>query len=77
MLKRYSPPGRPTAAEIDLKALEFNYHQLQKEVPQGVKFLAVVKADAYGHGAIPVSLKLEKLGIEYHCIGRPFRKINK
>lgn len=57
--------GRPTFAEIDLKALEFNYSALRKKVSKGVKFLAVVKADAYGHGAIPVSLKLERLGVDY------------
>ncbi len=65
MPKRHILAGRPTVAEIDLKALEFNYHQLQKKVPRGVKFLAVVKADAYGHGALPVSRKLEKLGVAY------------
>ncbi len=57
--------GRPTVAEIDLSALAFNYRQLRKRIPKGVKILAVVKADAYGHGAIPISLKLEKLGVEY------------
>jgi alanine racemase len=57
--------GRPTVGEVDLRALEFNYRQIQKRIPKGVKLLAVVKADAYGHGAIPVSLKLEKLGVEY------------
>jgi len=57
--------GRPTVAEIDLKSLEFNYQQLQRRIPKGVKVLAVVKADAYGHGAVPISLKLERLGVEY------------
>jgi alanine racemase len=63
--KSYRPKGRPTVAEVDLGALEFNYRQLQKKVPRWVSFLAVVKADAYGHGAVQVSLKLEKLGVEY------------
>ena len=57
--------GRPTIAQIDLDALAFNFRQLQKRVPKGVKILAVVKADAYGHGALPISHKLEKLGVEY------------
>jgi len=65
MRKASIPSGRPTVAEVDLRALEFNYRQLQRRVPKGVKLLAVVKADAYGHGAIPLSLKLEKLGVEY------------
>ncbi len=57
--------GRPTIAEIDLRSLEYNYQQLKKKIPARVKLLAVVKADAYGHGAIPVSRKLERLGVAY------------
>jgi alanine racemase len=63
--------GRPTVAEVNLKALEFNYRQIQKKIPRGVNILAVVKADAYGHGAVPVSLKLEKLGVEYLGVAIP------
>ena len=58
-------PGRPTIAQIDLDALAFNFRQLQKRVPKGVRILAIVKADAYGHGALPISRKLEKIGVEY------------
>ena len=65
MPKAVRPVGRPTVAEIDLKALAFNYHQIQRKIPKGVKILGVVKADAYGHGSIPVSRKLEQLGVEY------------
>ena len=57
--------GRPTIAQIDLDALAFNFRQLQKRVRKGVRILAVVKADAYGHGALPISRKLERLGVEY------------
>jgi hypothetical protein len=41
--------GRPTVGEVDLRALAFNYRQIQKRIPKGVKLLAVVKADAYGN----------------------------
>jgi alanine racemase len=71
MVKRLNSTGRPTVAEIDLGALAFNYRQLQKRIPKGVKLLAVVKADAYGHGAIPISLKLEKLGVDYLGVAIP------
>ena len=57
--------GRPTVGEVDLGALEFNYRQIKKRIPEDVKLLAVVKADAYGHGSVPVSLRLEKLGVDY------------
>jgi alanine racemase len=65
MTRMNVPPGRPTVGEVDLAALEFNYRQVRKRIHEGVNVLAVVKADAYGHGAIPVSLKLERLGVEY------------
>ena len=71
MINLCKSSGRPTIAEVDLGALEFNYRQIQKRIPEGVKRLAVVKADAYGHGAIPVSLKLEKLGVEYLGVAIP------
>ena len=62
---------RPTVGEVDLGALAFNFRQIQKRIPEGVKLLAVVKADAYGHGAIPVSHQLEKLGVEYLGVAIP------
>jgi len=63
--------GRPTVAEIDLNALAFNYRQLRRRVPKSVGLLAVVKADAYGHGAVPISLKLERLGVKYLGVAFP------
>ncbi len=54
-----------TKTEVDLGALAYNYHQLRQLAPPSVKFLAVVKADAYGHGAIPVSKKMEELGTDF------------
>ncbi|OGP55688.1 MAG: alanine racemase [Deltaproteobacteria bacterium RBG_13_52_11] len=54
-----------TKAEVDLGALAYNYHQLRQLAPPSVKFLAVVKADAYGHGAIPVSKKMEELSADF------------
>ena len=59
---------RRTWAEISLKNLEHNYHTLRAMLPQGCKLLAPVKADAYGHGAVPVARKLEELGIDYLAV---------
>jgi alanine racemase len=61
----YVPSYHTTKAEVDLGALAYNYHQLRQLAPPSVKFLVVVKADAYGHGAIPVSKKLEELGADF------------
>lgn len=59
---------RRTWAEIDLKALEHNYHTLRAMLPEGCRLLAPVKANAYGHGAVSVAQKLEKLGIDYLAV---------
>lgn len=51
--------------EIDLKALEENYRAIRGKVPSDVKMLCVVKADGYGHGAVPVACRLESAGANY------------
>lgn len=53
-----------TWAEIDLSALEHNYRALRAMLPVGCRFLGVCKANAYGHGAVPVAQKLEQLGAD-------------
>ncbi len=55
--------SRPTLAVIDLAALRYNYSQLTKVIPARCGILAVVKADAYGHGFMDISRELDKLGI--------------
>lgn len=57
-----------TWAEIDLDALENNYHKLRERIGASVKFLGVVKADAYGHGSVMVSKKLQELGADYLAV---------
>lgn len=59
---------RRTWAEIDLDALAYNYAALRERVGAGVKFLGVVKADAYGHGAVQVSRTLQELGADYLAV---------
>ncbi len=54
---------------IDLAALEHNYRQLRSLCEPQVKFLAVVKADAYGHGLIPVARTLAAAGVDYLGVG--------
>ena len=55
----------PTQAEIDLDALAFNVAQVRRLRGKGEKILAVVKANAYGHGAIGIARELEALGIDF------------
>jgi len=53
---------RPTWAEIDLKALVKNFYRVREIVGNRVKIMSVVKADAYGHGAVKVSQVLQEAG---------------
>jgi alanine racemase len=56
-------PIRPTAARVDLSILASNYRAVRDALGPGVGVIAVVKADAYGHGAVPVARMLEGLGV--------------
>ena len=51
--------------EINLNAILSNKHLIESRLPKGCKFCAVIKADAYGHGALRVSKELEKDGVDY------------
>jgi alanine racemase len=53
---------RPTVAEIDLGAVLRNLGRVRQAMGPGVAVFGVVKADAYGHGAVPVARALEA-----HC----------
>jgi len=54
-----------TYAEINLSNLRYNIGQIRKMLKAGTKFMAVVKADAYGHGAVKVSKAAIDAGIDY------------
>ena len=51
-------------AEIDLKAVAHNFVAIKKAAGPKLKILCVVKADAYGHGNIPIAKLLEKKGAD-------------
>lgn len=57
-----------TWAEIDLDALARNYDRIRRHVGEETKLLGVIKADAYGHGAVPVARELEALGASYLAV---------
>ena len=56
---------RPTWAEVSLTTLRQNFRTLQKHVRAQVTVCAVVKADAYGHGAVECSRALEAEGAKW------------
>lgn len=45
--------------QIDLDAIELNYNNTRAKLPEGVKLLGVIKADAYGHGSVEIAKFLE------------------
>jgi alanine racemase len=64
---RQLPDTRPTRAEIDLAAMAANVSAV-RAVAGGARLYGVVKADAYGHGLVPVARWLERQGIDGLCV---------
>ncbi len=62
---------RPTWAEIDLDALANNLRVIRAEVGSEVSVMAAVKADAYGHGAVPCARRLEAEGVDWFGVAMP------
>ena len=54
----------PSWVEVDLDAFEWNISRVRDLVPSGVRILLVVKADAYGHGAVRISQQAAECGID-------------
>lgn len=62
---------RPTRAEIDLNNLAYNFHSVKRFVGPDVQYMAVVKADAYGHGAVECATRLEAEGVDWFGVAIP------
>ncbi len=56
-------PGSPTAARISFEALAHNVALVRRSIPQASQIIAIVKANAYGHGSVPISRELVRLGV--------------
>ncbi len=54
--------------EMDLQNLEHNVQVLNRAMPEGCRMMAVVKANAYGHGAERISGHLEELGVDAFAV---------
>lgn len=52
---------------IDLDAIAHNINEVKKRIPSGTKVLAVVKTNAYGHGAVAVSRRLHEI-VDYFAV---------
>ena len=62
---------RPTWAAIDLDALAANFHIVKDRVEPDVNVMAVVKANAYGHGAVECARRLEAEGTDWFGVALP------
>ncbi|HEV2883002.1 MAG TPA: alanine racemase [Pyrinomonadaceae bacterium] len=62
---------RPTWAEIDLDALAANFRAVRRAVGNEVGVMAVVKADAYGHGAVGCARRLAAEGVDWFGVALP------
>lgn len=61
----------PTVATVDLGALAHNLDQVRRRLGPSCQIIAVVKADAYGHGAARVAQALESLNVSHFAVATP------
>nr|WP_321315847.1 alanine racemase [uncultured Ligilactobacillus sp.] len=59
---------RNTYATIDLSAIQHNINVERQHMNDGQALFAVVKADAYGHGLVPVAIAAQEAGVDGFCV---------
>ncbi|MBS3811043.1 MAG: alanine racemase [Halanaerobiales bacterium] len=62
---------RPVWAEVNLDNIKFNLKQVKINVPEDTLIMAVVKADAYGHGVLPVAKAAVEAGADRLAVALP------
>jgi alanine racemase len=65
----------PITAEINLNALKHNILELKKLLPAECKFIAVIKANAYGHGIVKIGQSVLKYGADCLAVARAYEAI--
>ena len=69
--EQYLLARRPTWAEIDLNNLAANFNQVKQRVSHTARVMAVVKANAYGHGAVECARRLAHEGADWFGVALP------
>lgn len=69
------PKAQETILEIDLKALKHNVKYIQSKLTKNTKFLAVVKAFAYGSDAVEVAKYLQALNVDYFAVAYAYEGV--
>lgn len=59
---------RPTKVIVDLEAIQANLHAQKAQLAEHQEIFAVVKANAYGHGAVPVAYAAKEAGATGFCV---------
>ncbi|MGJ8638830.1 MAG: alanine racemase [Opitutaceae bacterium] len=67
-LKAISKSSHRCWAEINLAVFERNLKRIQAALPDGVRYISVVKADAYGHGMPQIVRRLMQSGVDYFAV---------
>ncbi|MCB0375129.1 MAG: alanine racemase, partial [Sinomicrobium sp.] len=62
------PKVNETVLTINLRSLEHNFNFLKSKIDPDTRFMAVVKAFAYGSDAVAVAKHLEKLHVDYFAV---------
>lgn len=70
-MSRYQNFIRPVWVEIDLKAIRHNFMEIRRLVGPAVEIMAVVKADAYGHGAVKIAITALRSGANWLGVALP------
>jgi len=60
---------RPLWIEVNLRALRNNFKRIRRIVGRGVKIMATLKQEAYGHGLIPLAREFSFLGVDFFGLG--------
>src|SRR5256885_3055233 len=71
MVEHPNIKGPPTGAGSDLAGLAANFRLIRQHVGPGVRVMAAVKANAYGHGAIECARRLESEGVDWFGVALP------
>lgn len=68
MERALSPEGRWAWVEVDLAALRRNTTAFRRQLSRGTQLMCVVKADAYGHGAVPCAKAMHSAGASQFAV---------
>ena len=55
-------------AEVNLDAVKYNFLQAKRAIKDGTKICCVIKANAYGHGAVALARFYERIGADYFAV---------